>query len=141
MRDLQLTPWLALNVPAALAQVVRNLPCLRTLPGPLFNALLERGSLVTYKKGEVIWRPDQGSAEPGPPHGEKQEFLRGIPCKATGIYIIMAGLARTSYTLPGKASEVWSSHQALLMGSTHDRQSGIILFCLELDTGSLWDRC
>ncbi len=44
-------------------QVVRNLPCLRTLPGPLFNALLERGSLVTYKKGETIWSPNVHSPD------------------------------------------------------------------------------
>ncbi|KAK9835845.1 hypothetical protein WJX74_009233 [Apatococcus lobatus] len=88
-----------------LTEVVRNLPCLRTLPGPLFNALLERGSLVTYKKGEVIWRPDQPSAELDERHGGKQGFQRGVPCKASGIYIIMAGLARTTYTLPGQASE------------------------------------
>ena len=79
---------------------------MRTLPGPLFNAVLERGSLVTYKKGEIIWRPDKPSAEVDELHGGKQGFQRGVPCKASGICIIMAGLARTTYTLPGQASEV-----------------------------------
>ena len=67
---------------------------------------------MTYKKDEIIWRPDRPSGELDELHGGKQGFQRGVPCKASGIYIIMAGLARTTYTLPGQAPEVrpWSPH-------------------------------
>ena len=35
------------------AQVLRNLPFLKTLPAPVFDALLARGNLVKCERGEV----------------------------------------------------------------------------------------
>ncbi|KAK9861233.1 hypothetical protein WJX84_006249, partial [Apatococcus fuscideae] len=88
-----------------LTEVVRNLPCLRTLPGPLFNALLEHGSLVTYKKGETIWSPKGHSPDFEDVQAAHEDPRRGLPCEASGVYIIMAGLARTTYTLPDQDPE------------------------------------
>ena len=38
-------------------QVLRNLPFLKTLPAPVFDALLARGNLVKCERGEVGARP------------------------------------------------------------------------------------
>ena len=38
-------------------QVLRNLPFLKGLPAPVFEALLASGNLVRYGKGDSIWSP------------------------------------------------------------------------------------
>ena len=50
------------------AQVLRNLPFLRALPGPVFEALLARGNLLKCERGEVrSLRPPFSCPLPGEP--------------------------------------------------------------------------
>jgi hypothetical protein len=77
-------------------QVLRNLPFLKELPDPVFEALLARGNLVRYSKGDSIWSPLR------PAHltarGGQWKAEGGMACEGNGIFVVMAGLVKSSYT-------------------------------------------
>lgn len=75
--------------------MLRNLPFLKGLPRAVFEALLARGNLIKFSKGEVIYEPPVAAhltarggpkAEGGPP-----------PREGPGIHIVLAGLVKSSY--------------------------------------------
>ena len=77
-------------------QVLRSLPFLKGLPNPLFEALLASGNLVRYGKGDSIWsplRPANVTARGGHLKAEG-----GMACEGSGIFVVMAGLVKSSYT-------------------------------------------
>ena len=81
---------------AASLQVLRSLPFLKGLPDPLFEALLASGNLVRYGKGDSIWsplRPANVTARGGHLKAEG-----GMACEGSGIFVVMAGLVKSSYT-------------------------------------------
>ena len=83
---------------SACVQVLRNLPFLKGLPDPVFEALLSSGNLVRYGKGDSIWsplRPAHVTARGGHLKAEG-----GMACEGNGIFVVMAGLVKSSYTTP-----------------------------------------
>ena len=79
-------------------QVLRNLPFLKGLPGSVFEALLSSGNLVRYGKGDSIWSPIR------PAHvtarGGHLKAEGGMACEGSGIFVVMAGLVKSSYSTP-----------------------------------------
>lgn len=73
---------------------MHNMPFLRGLPKPVFEMLLARGQLIKCTKGELIWTPPRPAAATAR-GGSKAEG--GEPCAPSGLYIVMAGLVRSSY--------------------------------------------
>lgn len=83
---------------ARFLQVLRNLPFLKGLPDPVFEALLSSGNLVRFGKGDSIWsplRPAHVTARGGHLKAEG-----GLACEGSGIFVVMAGLVKSSYTTP-----------------------------------------
>ena len=84
------------NKEAVCLQVLRSLPFLKGLPDPVFEALLASGNLVRYGKGDSIWsplRPANLTARGGHLKAEG-----GMACEGNGIFVVMAGLVKSSYT-------------------------------------------
>jgi len=77
-----------------MVQVMHNMPFLRGVPKPVFEMLLARGQLIKCTKGELIWTPPRPAAATAR-GGSKAEG--GEPCAPSGLYIVMAGLVRSSY--------------------------------------------
>lgn len=76
--------------------MLRSLPFLKGLPNPVFEALLASGNLVRYGKGDSIWsplRPANVTARGGHLKAEG-----GMACEGNGIFVVMAGLVKSSYT-------------------------------------------
>ncbi|PRW44236.1 Sodium hydrogen exchanger 7 [Chlorella sorokiniana] len=70
-------------------EVLRGLPFLQQVPEPLFDALLDRGQLIEFSRGEVIWAPPQAPNKAG-----------------DGLHIVIYGLVRHSFTdRAGRARE------------------------------------
>lgn len=42
-------------------QVLKQLPFLQNASAEIFNRLLQRGQLVKYQRGEVMWQPPSGT--------------------------------------------------------------------------------
>ena len=59
-------------------QVLRQLPFLRNIDKSLFNRLLQRGQLVKYTRGEVIWRPPTPGAASLTPSLSDIQNLRNL---------------------------------------------------------------
>lgn len=102
-------------MPAMCLQVLRNLPFLKELPDPVFEALLASGNLVRYSKGDSIWsplRPAHVTARGG--HWKAEG---GVACEGDGIFVVMAGLVKSSYTTaegrtvvsPFKPTHMWQA--------------------------------
>lgn len=76
--------------------MLRNLPFLKELPDPVFEALLASGNLVRYGKGDSIWSPLR------PAHitarGGHLKAEGGMACEGNGIFVVMAGLVKSSYS-------------------------------------------
>ncbi|PSC69954.1 Sodium hydrogen exchanger 7 [Micractinium conductrix] len=70
-------------------EVLRGLPFLAHVPEPVFDALLERGTLLEYTQGDLIW---EGSAPAG---GGKRA---GKARREGGLHIVVYGLVRSSFT-------------------------------------------
>lgn len=75
-------------------QVLHNLPFLKGLPKPVFDALVASGQLIKCTKGDVIWTPPRPAAATAR-GGSRAEG--GDPCPGSGIYVVVAGLVRSSY--------------------------------------------
>ncbi|EIE21844.1 hypothetical protein COCSUDRAFT_56295 [Coccomyxa subellipsoidea C-169] len=84
-------------------EVLNNLPFLKGLPKPVFDALLASGTLIKCTSGETIWTPPRPAAATAR-GGSRAEG--GDPCPGSGIYIVIAGLVRSSYvTASGHTQE------------------------------------
>ncbi|GAB4814387.1 hypothetical protein N2152v2_001433 [Parachlorella kessleri] len=66
----------------ALPWVLRSLPFLHSVPEHVFEVLLDKGQLLEYSQGEVIWSPDRLAGAPG----------------GLGLYIVIYGLVKSSFT-------------------------------------------
>ena len=95
--------------------MLRNLPFLKGLPDPVFEALLSSGNLVRYGKGDSIWsplRPAHVTARGGHLKAEG-----GMACEGSGIFVVMAGLVKSSYTTP-EGRTVVSKLNLCILGCT-----------------------
>ncbi|DBA77107.1 hypothetical protein WJX77_005031 [Trebouxia sp. C0004] len=68
-----------------IVEVLKQLPFLQNASPEIFKRLLQRGQLVKYQRGEVMWQPPSG--DDGDMEGD-------------GIYVVMAGLIKSSYQTP-----------------------------------------
>jgi hypothetical protein len=94
---------------------LRNLPFLKELPGPVFDALVASGALVKCTKGEVIWTPPV-AAHVTARGGRIAEAEQA--CAGPGIYIIMAGLVKSSYIATDGHVQVRKQHLYLVAPGT-----------------------
>ena len=51
----------------AFVQVLKQLPFLQNMSTEIFRRLLQRGELVKYQRGEVMWQPPSGLSPPPSP--------------------------------------------------------------------------
>lgn len=110
-------------------QVLKNLPFLKELPDPVFEALLASGNLVRYGKGDSIWSPSR------PAHvtarGGHLKAEGGLACEGNGIFVVMAGLVKSSYST-AEGCTVVSRCTATLLGEwCHSRSNKVKLVCCQ----------
>lgn len=83
-------------------QVLRGIPALQRLSDKAFDQLVGRGKLVRYSPDQIIWTPPQSTE-----HAKRG----GIPCKGTGIFVVVVGLVKWAYAPPGQPLRVGYSDQ------------------------------
>ncbi|KAL3155128.1 Son of sevenless 1, variant 2 [Trebouxia sp. C0009 RCD-2024] len=66
-----------------IVEILKQLPFLQNTSADIFRRLLQRGELVKYQKGQVMWQPPSDEDKGG-----------------DGIYVVMAGLVKSSYRTP-----------------------------------------
>ncbi|KAL3141541.1 Son of sevenless 1, variant 2 [Trebouxia sp. C0010 RCD-2024] len=66
-----------------IVDILKQLPFLQNTSADIFRRLLQRGELVKYQKGQVMWQPPSEEDRAG-----------------DGIYVVMAGLVKSSYRTP-----------------------------------------
>ncbi|MCJ1423634.1 hypothetical protein MMC29_001518 [Sticta canariensis] len=82
-------------------EVLRGMPALQGLPNKAFDQIVGRGRLVRYNPDQVIWTPPQDTQ-----HAKGG----GIPCRGTGIFVVVVGLVKWTYAPPGQPLRVRLSH-------------------------------
>lgn len=76
-------------------QILKQLPFLQNTSADVFRRLLQRGELVKYKKGEVMWQPPTGNPSPT---GHTPPLLAF--CLLPFLYTLLPPLAPHPPTLP-----------------------------------------
>ena len=86
--------------------MLHNLPFLKGLSKPVFDALVASGQLIKCTKGDIIWTPPRPAAATAR-GGSRAEG--GDPCPGSGIYVVVAGLVRSSYITASGHTQVWNA--------------------------------
>ena len=80
-------------------QVVRNLPFLKEVPAHIFEAIFAQGRLLKFQCKEEVWAPRL-------PAKNTARSGAGSATSRAGIFVIISGLVKSSYTLPNGYKEV-----------------------------------
>ena len=72
-------------------QVMRNIPFLADLSERFFNLIVSKGILMRYETGDVVWAPPETQ-------DDEEEGAGGAPCERSGLFIVLAGLIRRTFT-------------------------------------------
>lgn len=70
---------------------MRNIPFMADLSERFFNLIVSRGVLVRYEKGDIVWAPPETQEN-------EEEGGGGAPCERSGLFIVLAGLIKRSFT-------------------------------------------
>eukprot|EP00891_Asterochloris_glomerata_P005137 jgi/Astpho2/5137/Aster-06348 len=98
--------------------VLRNLPFLKHVPEEVFRAVLRQGTLVKYSRDETIWSPPQRVRQVHSPSSSLQHLSAG-QSGSDGLYVIMAGLVKSSFVSPDGRTQEFFLGSGGLFGLLH----------------------
>ena len=74
-----------------IVQILRNIPFMTDLSERFFNLIVSKGVLMRYEKGDIVWAPPEAQ-------DNEEEGGGGAPCERSGLFIVLAGLIKRTFT-------------------------------------------